>query len=352
MNEFYRSQCNFKQYKPPKSKWQAFLESFKKTRKSRSILHNPNDFRINPYKREEKKTNWRGRLATILLVLSIGAWGATLLYLPYFRINKIVYLGLNFIKRDDIDSFIKNNLLNKEFIFIRDNYFLVNTNKIEEELNNKYSLNSVTVKKVFPHELRIDLEEKISTIIYDNGLEYFLLDNDGGALRYLTRAGNPEINITTTTVDTATTSLMFAAPGSASTTTASSTAKDIKKDETKTHVPEYRKIKKDFGAYPIIYDTRNLTITEKQENIVNKNFIENVLSFLEILQKEGIANTRYMTMEHPLAGVLIHTDQPWRIYFQPSDDLNEQIIRLKAVMKNNKINEYIDLRFGDRVYWK
>lgn len=352
MNEFYRSQCNFRQYKPPKSKWREFWDSIKKRHsKSRTLPRNGVDVRTNPYRREANKINWRARLAMVFLILSIGAWSATLLYLPYFRINKIVYLGLDFIKRDDIDDFIKNNLMNQKLFFIRDNYFLTNTSQIEEELNKKYSLNSVIVKKIFPHELRIDLEEKISTIIYDNGLEYYLLDNDGGALKYLAKAGNPETFITTTTIGATTTAAITNILGPTS-SIASSTAPRAQKEEIKTHIPEYRKIKKNFGAYPIIYDTRNISTSERQKNIVTKKFIDNVLAFLEILQKEGIAIPRYMTMEHPLAGVMIYTDQPWYIYFQPSDNLNAQIVNLKAILKDNKVNEYIDLRFGDRVYWK
>ncbi|MBU0545664.1 hypothetical protein KKA13_00205, partial [Patescibacteria group bacterium] len=61
---------------------------------------------------------------------------------------------------------------------------------------------------------------------------------------------------------------------------------------------------------------------------------------------------KYMTTEHPLSGITVYTSAPWVIYVQPLDDFERQMANLKAVLKTNVPSEYVDLRFGDRVYWK
>jgi len=350
MNNYHRSRYNFKQYRPAKNKWQSFLEFFSKKNGTRQRPSAENNFRINPYKRSAAdKTNWRSIISVALLVAVSIFWAVTLLSLPYFKINKIIYLGLDFIKKDDMDGFVKNNLLADKWIFPGNNYFLASSAKIEKELFDKYSLNHVEVKKIFPNELRIDLDEKISTVIYDNVFGYYLLDNDGGALKFLRESDNPEKVLSASST--------LAAPSAPDAETAlaenaTGTLKTASDEQEKTHIPEYREIKKAFGGYPILYDMRNLPTMERQENILAKEFMDSIIAWKEMLEKEGMASVKFMTMEHPMAGVLVYTDQPWKVYFQPADDLNEQMTRLKAIINNNKVNEYVDLRFGDRMFWK
>ncbi len=284
-------------------------------------------------------------------------------YLPQFTINKTVYIGLDFIKKSDIDSYVRGNFLTRRWWWPRDNYFLLNAKKIEKGLLKNYSLNAATVKKIFPRELRIDVEEKITTIIYDNGFQYFLLDNEGRAIKYLAEAINPEQN---TAPDLAmeepllimpsflspTTSADSSVSSTPSVTTTSRAARD-NIITGKTHRPEYRKLRKDFGDYLIVYDARNRPVAEGQTDILSREFIRAVIDWSDLLDKEGIGDdVRYMLMDHPMAGVVVYTEQPWLIYFQPASDLSAQMMNLKAISQRNKLIEYIDLRFGDRVFWK
>ncbi len=357
-HEFYRSQYNFRQDKPGATP--------APTSEKLEITQENSGFLVNPYKRPASKKKSRTKIYLILLAVIILGWVGILIYLPYFKITKITYLGLNFIKKEDIDSTIKNDLLNNRLVMTPNGYFLINTKSLEKKLSEKYSLNSIKVKKIFPSELLVDLDEKISTIIYDNGLGYYLLDNEGGVLKFLDKAENPEVNISkeggmivppsneknaTEATVMATSSLSTTSTPAISSLIQGITLPNEEKELIKTHIPEFRKIKKNFGSYVILYDTRNISVTEKQPNIISKKIIENTIVWSDILEKEGMS-VKYMTCEHPLGGITTHTDLPWVIIFDPTKDLTEQLTRMKEVLKDNIINEYIDLRFSDRVYWK
>ena len=128
-----------------------------------------------------------------------------------------------------MDSYIKINYLDDWKIWPKNNYFLSSAGKIAELLNQKYSLNRVEARKKFPHILEVDLEEKISSVIYDNGEKYFLLDDHGTVLKILGETGS-------------------VAPSSTPvTTTSSSTLLTVL--TVAIHKPDYVKIKNNFGNF-------------------------------------------------------------------------------------------------------
>jgi len=323
---YISSEKNFRQYQPSKSRWQAFLKSFKK----KKTIYNPTpkpgqpNARINPFKRPERPQRklFSLKVKLFLLLMLILSWVALAIYLPYFHINQITYYGLRVIKKEEIDSYIKDNYLNNWKIIPLNNFFLARTAKIQELLSQKYALNQLSVTKKFPHTLEVDLEEKMSSVIYDNGEEYFLLDSEGSALKFLKETGE---QMPTSTL-------------SASTTF--------------DHKPDYIRMKNEFGDYPVIYDARFIPVEEKQNNILAKKIIAMMIEWRNMVEKEGIATIKYFTTDNPTAGLTAVTNKGFAILWQPDSDLTKQLTNLKTVLRSERPNEYIDLRFGERVYWK
>lgn len=306
------AQSDFKQYRPPY---------------------------INPY----KKAGGGNRIIFWLLALLVMmfTWAGAIFLLPYFRITKVTYYGLEIIRRAEFDDMLNTKFFNHRLGFIPgDNYFLVNTDRISREARNIYSLESITVKKTFPDSLLIDLKEKTSAVIYDNGQKYFLLDKNGTAVKYLSEVlpvenmfvpAIPSLNGTSTQEKTA---------------TASSTGGQI------VHQPDFRRLKNNFGQYPLIYDENHPDIMEKQTGIVPPIIIKIAINWQEMMEKEGVGEIRYFVLENPLNGLIAETDKGWRLFIQPDHDLQTQMVNLKTILKNSRPKEYIDLRFNERVYWK
>lgn len=320
------SEKNFRQYRPPESRWQAFLKSFKKKKTiyTPTLKQGEINPRINPFKRPEKPKRklFSLKIKLLLLLALILSWVVLAIYLPYFRINQITYYGLRIIKKEEIDSYIKDNYLNNWKIIPLNNFFIARTAKIQELLSQKYALNELSVRKKFPHNLEVDLEEKMSSVIYDNGEKYFLLDSEGSALKFLRETGQQMPT---------------------STLSASSTFN---------HKPDYMKMKNEFGDYPVIYDARFIPVEEKQNNILSKKIIITMIEWRNMVEKEGIATIKYFTTDNPTAGLTAVTNKGFAILWQPDSDLAVQLVNLKTVLRSEKPNEYIDLRFGERVYWK
>ncbi|MFA6486410.1 MAG: FtsQ-type POTRA domain-containing protein [Candidatus Magasanikbacteria bacterium] len=265
----------------------------------------------------------------------ILSWIATLVYLPYFRITKVNYIGLQVIKKNEIDSDISGKYFEAKSLLPKNNYFLMSANEMEKYLTQNYSLSKITVKKEFPNKILIDLEEKISTVIFDNGFDYYLLDQKGSIVRHLAKVAPSEV--------------IDARPIISTTTEVSSST--ISTFTERIHLPNYKKIKSDFGPFPIIYDSRSL-INTSTEQILSADLIAGVINFYTQTEKQGIANIKYLVLDMPLAGVTAKTDRAWDIYFQPLENISTQLSNLKLIVKANKPNEYIDLRYGGRVYWK
>ena len=315
----------------PRKGWRFFNRT--KSHRSRYQQHDEVSAArlFNPYK--NKTSHFKIR-RTILPVFFI-AWVGLLLYLPYFRISKIYYSGLKIIDQSEIDKIVKDRLASHYTIWPGNNYFIFNNKSLTQLLKNKFLLNSVTVTKVFPNTLDIKLQEKATAGIYDNGEAYYLLDKDGTNIKYLRSISANEFIFSTSTITSSTPTL-----------TSSSFA-----GLTGTHVPNYQEIMTAYGDYPIIYDKGPKNINGKGPWVDNK-IMNGLMTFYNAIRQVKTIRVNYLIIDGVGSGITAITDKPYRIVFQPTDDIDDQISRLQIFLKNNRALEYVDLRFGGRIYWK
>lgn len=338
---YIQSEKSFRRFNPmPKPKKHGLFSFLKREKKTvlapaaaMRATEKPSS-RVNPYRREEKtKVGLSLQIKLLFLFALILSWVALAIYLPYFRINKIVYYGLDIIQKDEMEKYIKTSYLDSWGILPHSNYFLASKSKITDLLNQKYSLNRLEVRKKFPNTLEIDLEEKMSSVIYDNGQAYYILDSEGTAIKFLENITPP------IPCDSSSTEAM----GEVATSTPSTP--DI-------HTPNYLFMRNQYGNYPVLYDKRCLTVTEKQNNILSPKIIADTIAWRDLLEKEGIASVKYFITENPLAGLGAVTNKGLTVYWQPANDTTAQLTNLKTILKSEQPQQYIDLRFGERVYWK
>jgi hypothetical protein len=300
-----------------------------------------------PVARRNKVAFNGGALLKKIKIFSIFSlfifWFGLIFYLPYFKITTFNYTGLKLLKQEELQAAVSALLPASSTLAIlpaKNNFFLVNTKKLEDKLNAQFSVNSIQVTKTFPNELTITVQEKNSSLIYDNGKEYYLLDQEGTAIKFLKEAEENELQVNNTNVPEF---LASTAPNTRSTTTS-----DVPPE---IHVPNYKKLNQEFGNYPIVYDLRNTNIKEKQTNILPATFINALNEWQNSLTKQGIVSVDYFTIENLTSGIKIKTNKPWDIY-ATSNNIPAQIEALKLIIKNNHPQEYIDLRYGEKVYWK
>ncbi|TSC84842.1 MAG: Uncharacterized protein G01um101413_226 [Parcubacteria group bacterium Gr01-1014_13] len=331
----FRSEYAFQKYKPHVSWRKRFLRFF---RKKQYVIPSSQDsfhYKTNPFKAHKKPS--KIKIKVIIFVIFLVAWAICLAYIPYFKISKINYSGLNNTTRSELDTFIYTNFLNKKSILPLNAYFFINTPKISGELYKKFPFETIEVIKTFPNQLDIKIKEKISSVIYDNGKKYFLLDSGGTAIKYLKDVESYEITeqISTSSFDLLASSTM-----------------PIANTSTIEHTPDYKKINKLFGNYPLVYDRRSFEVEIKQENILPSEHIAAIISWYKTLTEQGIATPKFFVIDNLNSGIVIDTADSWDILFQPKNNNDAQINTLKEILPTIKPQYYVDLRYGEKIYWK
>lgn len=325
---YFQSEHNFQKYKPYKRK-KFFL--FRKRKLKSNAFPSKRLVKPNPFKKEKKDYRFLTRI--IILVSVLVFWLGVIIYLPFFRVDKVLYNGLNIIKQSEIEE-VLNKKITGWFIYPKNNYFLLNEKKLEKLIMENFSVNSIEVEKKFPDELRVRIEEKISSVIYDDGKKYYLLDQEGSVLKELVDVGEAEF-----VFESAIGSEEVDSEGEGAVTSTIIT---------KIHVPDYKKIQRDHGSYPVIYDK---TIVEEGNGRLDSEVIEAAILWEEKMREFELLRIKYFVFENKNTGLLVVSNMAWDLHI-PLNRVEGAFENLELTLKENNPVEYIDLRYGDRVYWK
>lgn len=338
---FYSTGQKRREQKPKRTGWQ-FLHRTKTARRKYKQYEETTALRLyNPYKTTKTASHLKIKWAVLPIILI--SWVGLLLYLPFFKINKTIYTGLKIIKQSEIDEIVQNELNPHQKIWPSNNYFIFNDDSLTQILKNKFSLNSITITKIFPNSLNIQLQEKISAGIYDDGEGYYLLDNEGNNIKYLRQIEADEFTYTTSTASFST---------STSFTTSTVAASSTKMLVGAVHAPDYQRIVNEFGDYPIIFNKGLKKNSDKDHHLIETHTMQGLMAFYNALRSAKTIQANYFIIDRSETGITVVTDKPFSIKFQPTDNIDQQISKLQIFLKNNRPTDYIDLRFGDRIYWK
>lgn len=260
----------------------------------------------NPLKVKEqaKKSKFKKLLIIFILVVTISAVSYTLLFSPLFKIKTITITGTN--KADwqsSIEDWIIEQQQETNLGFLdQTNIFLFDTQELIQKISNNLDLEYINIQKKYPQSLKIGLKQKTPSLIWQEGNKFYLIDNHGNAIK--------EISLD---------SLEFELPiVSFSTTT------------------------------PI-------TINQKIIDPAKIDFINQVSQVIKKQFKDfGIKN--FIMPQTSDKQINIVTSEGWQIYLNTDLDLNAQINNLELLieqkLKDRSNLQYIDLRLGDRLFYK
>lgn len=135
-------------------------------------------------KREKHKLFWLR--STVVIGVCLFVSGVVFVfYSGFFRINEYDVSGLNKIKKENIDTII-NNYLDKRrlFIFSHRNYWLVDKNELKAEISKYYYFEKLEIKRKLPNHLMVDVSEKQPMINWVSKELCFHVDLTGAAIGY------------------------------------------------------------------------------------------------------------------------------------------------------------------------
>jgi len=265
---------------------------------SKILITNPK------YKIKSKIHLWFKRIIIILFFILFGSIVYFLLFSPIFNVKKITFIedGKEIIYPElltKLDEILKNQNI---FIFSGSNLIILNSKKLKQELLKYFSqLENLEIKKEFPNKLIINFSKRKLAMLICN-LDCFTVDKNGIAFN---RA-------------------------------------------LKTEGFLFLKVKTDL----------DINIGQK---IIDPNFLD----FLMQIKEEVDQKIPNLTIEEfnltksnlKVFDTIAKTNENWYIYFDLLGNSNEEIDNLKKVLdieikENRKKLEYIDLRFGNKIFYK
>lgn len=254
---------------------------------------------VNPYfdsKKAKGGFNTKLYLKIIAIILIIYV----VLYSDLFKIENIEIQGAEMISQVEFRQIIEQELSAwRWYLLPQKNLILLSKKWLENKIRQKYSLNKLTIDKNW-RTLKINLQEKISYLIIYNQENFYFADLNGATIRA---------------------------------------------------IPQ-KEIDQYWDKFPL------LNIGQKPMAIGEVVASDKVVNFILRLN-EQIKNAKVAIYGYELGEgerVTLVAKDGWRAYFDLASDpkiaVENLVLVLKEKINNPEAIEYIDLRFGNRVYYK
>ena len=254
-----------------------------------------------------KKKRFIKKLTFLFLIpLFVFVSIVALFYIPYFRIKKISIEGNSSIDSAKIMADISNYLTGKNFkIFPRDNFFIMPTKEIVDILLKEFPrLKTISLIKNFPNAVSIKVEERNNEALFctqnkDEGCAF--IDKDGFAFE---------------------------------------------------PAPYFS-----AGVYLTFFeeDSGSSASTWKRSfQVLSEEQFKKLIDFKNLLTEENIKILQIIIKKEGIYG--LQTNEGWFILLNEKNDAQLTYQNLKTTLdqikeKRKNLN-YIDLRFGNKVFYK
>jgi len=242
------------------------------------------------------------KLSVFATVVAIAILIWLLFFSTLFKINNIIVSGVNDNMAKEVENIARD--IAETRMVGKNNLLLYNKDNLNKDLNKKYYLSDLTIKRKFLHTLVINLSEKQQSAVWREDDQYYYIDGEGNIINQV-----DALNI-------------------------------------------------NGNDYPIIENLTDIKIVERKANI-NKETIDYVLNlFNEFKEKKHNFEIEKFIIDKDANTVKIAVISGPKIYFNIKTSVTEQAAKLDLIIKDKLKNdltgvkEYIDLRYANNVYMK
>ncbi|PIR92002.1 hypothetical protein COU01_04065 [Candidatus Falkowbacteria bacterium CG10_big_fil_rev_8_21_14_0_10_44_15] len=276
-------------------------------------IYSPRKY-VNPFFQRRRSRVRRLSLKIKLIILGCGclivAVGWALLFNRYFMVDNVIVNGSQKIAEDKIYDIIAKRLSARRlFIFSQQNIFAFSKRQAKREILNNFFVADLTINKKLPRTITVSFNESAPVAVWAEGERYYYIDSN---MIILSPVESLELSADNLII------LKNALAES-----------QIKTEDT----------------------TKKVAVGERYLNIC--------LNLRQKLVEKQIAidNICEVNKAEVKVQIKVSAGGP-KIYFSADDTLDKQFAKL-TVLLAGKISpdalsklEYIDLRFGDKVYYK
>lgn len=247
---------------------------------------------------------WTKRKAIIIIIAVLFLILAWFIFFSYFfKIKQIEASGSGKISSEEISSIAWEQTKKSRFLMGgQDNFFLFKKSELAATLKQKYNFKDIKITKSLFNKIKINLEEKNYNLIWKEGDSYFFINEDGDVV--YNASFNEVSNI---------------------------------------NLPIIENLSQNFiNGNKTAFAPKYLSYVLKLNGKMAENNFE-----VEKFVLDSNANT--VKVKFKPSQVLI--------YFNIDEDLDSQIKKLTVLINESlkdsyKNKNYIDLRYGDKVYYK
>lgn len=274
----------------------------------------------NPYF-SKKKTGNHIYLKPIITGLCVIVIVVIVLYLffilPFFRIQKIISNGQVTITQNNLIEDVYELIHGQRFLFIPNDHILfIEKKKIEQHLLENFDISNVIIS-ITDRTINIEIIERIQPVIWVSGTRHFFLDQNGYIVRELTLSEMFDVQ------------------------------ERVYNGATQT----------EFIQSPIIllFD-KSIAEINPGEKVLTKSSLKTYRDVFWGINELTIIPKDYVIDAPKSSWATLQIKHGFDIYINGEGDAQEQINNLSVILNEYKqaipTIEYIDLRFGYRVYVK
>jgi hypothetical protein len=286
----------------------------------------------NPYRQKQSNLSYKKKIYLSIIVLSFLSMMYIIVFNTFFHVTKIKITGNERIKSEECEQTVLGIINYDKFFFLPgQSYVLIDTDEIRDILMEKYILDAISVRKEFPNELIIEMQEKISTVIFDDGKKYAYVDINGYFIEELETISDDEWNIEYSIVTS---------------TDEHGNIIEKKEEIARKHIPRTSSLTKKYGNHPIVYYFGN--IEDLKDGIV-----KDAIKIFHGIEQHSSYSFGYLEILADEPSMYVHTLDGPILKFSQKEYIEKQIVNFKLFLEKGSIAyKYIDLRFKNTVYWQ
>lgn len=263
----------------------------------------------NPFYSRKKKINHLGGLKTkiitlaVLLLLLALSW--FIFVSSFWKIKEVSINGLDRMSNNEILKLVNEQIGGRNWLIIpQNNLLFFNQSKFLSNVRNRYRFQDIQISKQWPSKLIVSVREKTLACIWNESEKYYYADTEGYILS------------------------------------------------------EVSPLELTEKSHPLISNESPLKIDDGKIQVDASYILSAVDLFKKLSQKAGLdIGVEKFIVDKDINTIKIQTNEGVKISFNTQDNLDRQIEKL-LLIKNEKLKEdfknkkYIDLRFGDKVYFQ